>query len=90
MSQIFNLVFYQPILNFLVFLYNIVPGHDIGLAIILMTVAIKLILLPLSKQSIKSQKALQELQPKIDEIKKKYADNKEEQGRVMMALFKLG
>ena len=88
MSQIFNLVFYQPILNLLVFLYNIVPGHDIGLAIIIMTIVIKLILLPLSKQSIKSQKALQELQPKIDEIKKKYADKKEEQGRAMMELYK--
>lgn len=88
MSRIFNVVFYQPILNLLVFLYNIVPGHDIGLAIIIMTVIIKLILLPLSKQSIKSQKALQELQPKIDEIKKKYADNKEEQGRAMMQLYK--
>ena len=88
MSQIFNVIFYQPILNLLVFLYNIVPGHDIGLAIILMTVIIKLILLPLSKQSIKSQKALQEIQPKIDEIKKKFADKKEEQGRAMMELYK--
>jgi len=88
MSGIFNLIFYQPILNLLVFLYNIVPGHDIGVAIIIMTVIIKLILLPLSKQSIKSQKSLQELQPKIDEIKKKYADKKEEQGRAMMQLYK--
>lgn len=88
MSEIFNVIFYQPILNLLIFLYNIVPGRDIGLAIIIMTAAIKLILLPLSKQSIKSQKALQELQPKIDEIKKKYANNKEEQGRAMMELYK--
>ncbi len=88
MSQIFNLIFYQPILNLLVFLYNLVPGHDIGLAIIIMTVIIKLILLPLSKQSIKSQKAMQELQPKIEEIKKQYANNKEEQGRAMMQLYK--
>lgn len=88
MSQLFHLIFYQPILNLLVFLYNIIPGHDIGLAIIAMTVIIKLILLPLSKQSIKSQKSLQGLQPKIDELKKKYADNKEEQGRAMMQLYK--
>lgn len=88
MSEIFNIIFYQPILNLLVFLYNIAPGHDIGLAIIIMTAAIKLILLPLSKQSIKSQKVLQDLQPKINEIKKKYADNKEEQGRAMMQLYK--
>ncbi len=88
MSEIFNVIFYQPILNLLVFLYNIMPGHDIGLAIIIMTVIIKFILLPLSKQSIKAQKSLQTLQPKIDEIKKKYADDKAEQGRAMMQLYK--
>jgi len=88
MSEIFNVIFYQPVLNLLVFLYNLTPGHDIGVAIIIMTVIIKLVLLPLSKQSIKSQKALQELQPKIDEIKKKYAANKSEQGRQMMELYK--
>lgn len=88
MSQIFHVVFYEPILNLLVFLYNIIPGHDIGLAIIAMTVIIKAILLPLSKQSIKSQKSLQQLQPKIDELKKKHANNKEELGRAMMQLYK--
>lgn len=88
MSNIFQTVFYQPVLNLLVFLYNIVPGHDLGVAIILLTIIIKLILLPLSKQSIKSQKALQDLQPKIDEIKKRYKDKKDEMGRAMMALYK--
>lgn len=84
----FQTFFYQPILNLLIFLYNIVPGHDLGVAIIILTIIIKLILLPLSKQSIKSQKSLQDLQPKIDDIKKKYADKKEEMGRAMMALYK--
>lgn len=88
MSSIFQVVFYEPILNLLVFLYNIIPGHDIGLAIIVMTIIIKIILLPLSKQSIKSQKALQSLQPKIEELKKKYANQREELGRAMMALYK--
>lgn len=88
MSYFFKTLFYQPILNLLVFFYNIVPGHDLGLAIIILTIVIKLVLLPLSKQSIKSQKALQELQPKIDEIKKKYANKKEEQAKAMMELYK--
>jgi len=88
MLNFFQTFFYQPILNLLIFLYNIIPGHDLGIAIILLTVIIKLALFPLSKQSIKSQKNLQELQPKIDEIKKKYANNKEEMGKAMMALYK--
>lgn len=88
MSAIFQTVFYQPILNLLIYLYNIVPGNDLGLAIILLTLVIKLVLLPLSRQSIKSQKALQDLQPKIEAIKKKFANKKEEMGRAMLALYK--
>lgn len=84
----FETIFYQPILNLLVFLYNIIPGHDIGVVIIVLTIILKLVLLPLSKQSLKSQKALQELQPKIEELKKKYANQKDELGRATMLLYK--
>jgi len=84
----FQTFFYQPILNLLVFLYNIIPGNDLGVAIILLTIIIKLILLPLSKKSLQSQKALQDLQPKIEEIKNKYKDKKEEMSKAMMQLYK--
>lgn len=70
------------------YLYNVIPAHDLGLAIIGLTIIIKIILLPLSKQSIKSQKALQDLQPKIDQLKKQYANSKEELARATMALYK--
>ena len=62
MSQIFTIIFYQPILNLLVFLYNIIPGNDLGVAIVLMTIIIKVLLMPLSRKSIESQKSLQNLQ----------------------------
>ena len=88
MVYIFQVIFYQPILNLLVFIYNIMPGHDLGITIILLTIIIKLILLPLSKKSLTSQKKLQDLQPQIDNLKKKYADKKEELGRAMMELYK--
>jgi len=84
----FETLFYQPVLNLLVFLYNIVPGNDLGIAIVLLTIIIKVLLFPLSKKSIKSQKELQELQPKIKEIKEKYKNNKEELGRETMKLYK--
>jgi YidC/Oxa1 family membrane protein insertase len=86
MAHLFTIIFYQPILNLLVWLYNIVPGHDIGIAIILLTIIIKLILLPLSKKMIESQKALQDLQPKMEELKKQFP-NKEEQGKAMIKLY---
>jgi YidC/Oxa1 family membrane protein insertase len=88
MSELFHVIFYQPILNLLVFFYNIIPGNDIGVAIVVLTVLIRAILYPLNQQSIKSQKALKDLQPKIDELKKKYANDKTEQGRAMMELYK--
>lgn len=83
----FTTIFYQPILNLLVFLYNIIPGNDLGIAIIALTIIVKLILLPLTKQQIKSQKALQDLQPKMEEIKTKHANDKEAQGRAMLELY---
>lgn len=88
MYHLFQVVFYQPILNLVIFLYNTVSFHDLGLAIIILTLIIKAILWPLSKKSIESQKSLQEVQPKIDELKKKYKDNKQEMGQALMALYK--
>jgi len=87
-QYLYSTFFYEPVLNLLVFLYNISPGHDLGIAIILLTLVIKIILLPLSKKSLKSQKALQELQPKIEEIKRKFKNKKEEMSRAMMSLYK--
>ena len=53
-----------------------------------MTIVVKVILWPFSHRALKSQKALQEVQPKMEEIKEKFKDNKEQQGREMMALYK--
>lgn len=87
-SYIYNLIFYQPIFNFLVWLYDVIPGHDIGLAIIALTIAIRVILFPLFYQSIRSQKALQDIQPKITELRKKYKDDQQKQAAELMNLYK--
>lgn len=88
MSQLFTTIFYQPILNLLVFLYNTISFQDLGVAIILLTVIIKAILWPLNKKSIKSQKDLQELQPKLNELKKQYGDDKMGLSQATMNLYK--
>lgn len=85
---IYNTILYQPLFNILVFFYNIIPGHDIGLAIILLTILVKIILWPSFAQSIKAQRAMQRVQPKIDELKGKYKDNKEKLGPALMELYK--
>lgn len=86
--EIFTIFIYQPLYNVLIFFYNIIPGQDFGIAIILTTLIIKTLFIPLSKKQIESQKKMQELQPKIKEIQKKYKDNKEQQTRAMMAFYK--
>ncbi|MDI3496133.1 MAG: YidC/Oxa1 family rane protein insertase [Patescibacteria group bacterium] len=81
-------IFYQPVLNLLILLYNIIPFNDFGVAIILLTVIIKLIFWPLGGKAIKSQKALQDLQPKIDKIKEEYKDDKVASSQKIMDLYK--
>ena len=88
MAHLFQVIFYQPILNLLVFLYNSISFHDLGVAIILLTIIIRLLLWPLSNKSIKSQKALQDLQPKINELKAKFKDDKQQMSLSMMQLYK--
>jgi len=88
MIALFNTIFYQPILNLLVYLYNVLPGNDIGVAIIALTIIIKLILTPFTFQSLRSQKALQDLQPKMDALKKEHAGDKEKMASETMKLYK--
>ncbi len=83
---LFNEILYRPLFNGLILLYNIIPGRDLGLAIIVLTALIRLILYPLSRKAIQSQKAIADLQPEIKEIQRKYK-NKEEQARATMALY---
>lgn len=85
--EIYNTILYQPIFNVLVWFYNIIPGHDIGLAIIAITILIKLILYPLSVKSIKQQKILQDIQPKLNKVRAKYKDNPQEMTKQTMALY---
>ena len=88
MLNLFHVIFYQPILNLLIFLYNTISFHDLGLAIIFLTIVIKAVLWPLSQKSIKAQKSLQDLQPKINALKKEYKDDKQKQGQAMIQLYK--
>jgi len=88
LSLLFNEILYRPLLNILVLLYQYLPGHDLGIAIIVLTLVIRLALFPLSQKSIRAQKALQAMQPKIDEIRKKYKDDKEKQSKALMQFYK--
>ncbi len=87
MMQIWDTLLYQPLFNLLVFIYNLVGG-DIGIAIIVLTILLKVVLAPLSHQSLKSQHALQQMQPKVEELKIKFKDQKEVLSQELMKLYK--
>lgn len=84
----FNVILYQPFFNALILIYVYLPGQDFGIAIIVLTILIKLILYPLGVKAIRSQKIMSNLQPKMKEIQEKFKDNKEQQSKAMMEFYK--
>lgn len=88
MFAIFHTVLYQPIFNIFVFLYNFIPGHDVGLVILVITILVRLALFPLTSSSIKAQRSMQDLQPKMEAVKKQFADDKQKQTQAIMELYK--
>lgn len=87
MLEILRAIFYEPLYNALVFLAVNVPKEDLGLAIILLTVIVRLILYPVYHQSLKTQQKIKLIQPKIEEIKEQFKDDKEQQTRKILALY---
>lgn len=84
----FYTIFYEPLYNLLVFFYDLFPSAGIGLAIILVTLLIKGILFPFTFKSLKSQRSMQELQPKIAKIREELKDDKEKMAQELMAVYK--
>ncbi len=84
----FNYFFYQPLYNALVVLTAVLPGHDLGLAVIVLTLVVKILLIPVSHKTIKTQKKMKELEPEMAKIKETHKDNQQEQGLKIMELYK--
>lgn len=85
---IWHTFFLDPIYNILVFFIDTVPGGDVGLAIILTVVVVKLLLLPLSIRAVKTQFAMRQIEPQLKELKESYKDKREEQAKAMMELYR--
>ena len=87
MVEVWNLIIGNPVLNVLVALSHLLSG-EFGLAIIALTVIVRLISWPLTKRQLNSSKALQDMQPKIQELQKKYGKNKQKLQQETMKLYK--
>lgn len=87
-SSLWHNFFFDPVYNGLIFFVDVVPGGDVGVAIILTTIVVKVVLLPFSLRAARTQLAMREIEPKMKEIKEKFKDKRQEQAQAMMALYK--
>lgn len=85
--ELINEILYRPLFNALIFLYNTIAFHDLGIAIIYLTVIIRLILWPSQAKALRSQKELQKVQPELEELRKKHKD-KQKQTQAILELYK--
>ncbi len=83
---IWHSFFFDPVYNTLVFFIDTLPGGDVGLAIVLTVIVIKLVILPLSIKVTKMQAIMRELEPKMKALKERITD-RQEQARAMMDLY---
>ncbi len=88
MKELFHTILFAPLYNGLVFLIDVVPGGSVGLAVILLTIVVKLILFPLSAKAVRAQIQMKIIQKPMAEIREKFKDNREAMGRAMLDLYK--
>lgn len=87
MITLWNLLFYKPLYNALFGLVDVVPYNSLFIAVIILTIVVRLIISPLSYKSVKTQIKTKALQPKLKEIKETISD-KQEQARATLELYK--
>lgn len=85
----FHTFFYEPIYNLLVVVLNYTPSHDIGAAIVIVTLIVKFILLPLNLSALRSQYLMKRLEPQMNKIKELQKTNPQEASKKMTELYKL-
>lgn len=88
MKSAFDTFFYQPMYNALVFLVGVLPGESVGLAVIILTLAVKFILFPLAHKSTTTQARMRAIEPHIKKIKEKHKNDQQAQARATMELYK--
>lgn len=84
----FNTFLIEPLYNFLIVIINNTPTADLGIAIIILTVLVRAILFPISRNSIRSQIKMKEIQKPLKEIQEKYKDDRQKMAEEMMKLYK--
>ncbi|KKW17444.1 MAG: hypothetical protein UY58_C0003G0021 [Candidatus Magasanikbacteria bacterium GW2011_GWA2_50_22] len=84
----FNAAVYNPLYNGLVSIVGVLPSHDVGIAIVILTIIVRIVLFPLAKRAIVTQQKMKKIAPELEALKEKYKNNREQQGKAMFALYK--
>ena len=87
-STAFHTAIYEPLYNGLVFLVGFIPSHDVGVAVILLTILVRIFLFPLSRNAISTQIKMKKVAPEVDALREKFKDKREEQARAILALYR--
>ncbi|MBI2038806.1 MAG: membrane protein insertase YidC [Candidatus Niyogibacteria bacterium] len=87
MAGIFNEVFYRPLLNALVVLTGVLPFHDLGLAVILLTILVRFLMFPFSHRPMVAQHKMKMIEPELQKIRERVKE-REAQAKETMALYK--
>ncbi|KKW07945.1 MAG: Stage III sporulation protein J [Candidatus Kaiserbacteria bacterium GW2011_GWC2_49_12] len=87
-SVIFNTLVHDPLYNGLIFLVDVLPSHDVGIAVVLLTIIVRIIIFPLSKSAVETQRKMKDIAPDVEKLKEKYKDKREEQGRAILTLYR--
>lgn len=85
MGTLIRIIFYQPMFNILILLYDLLSG-DLGLAIILVAALAKLVTIPITRKQLKSAEEMKVFQEKSQKIKEKYNKNTEKMNEELMKL----
>ncbi len=88
LMELLKIIFYEPLYNGLIFLVSVIPGADLGVAVIILTLAVKFVLFPLSHKSSKAQAAMKHIEPEVKGLQEKHKGNKEELARKTMELYR--
>lgn len=88
MITFFKITVFVPLYNLLIFITSIIPGGDLGLSIIILTLLVKLLIFPLYATSVKTQLKMKAIEPKLREIKERYKKDLPEQSRQIMEIYK--
>lgn len=84
----FTTIIVQPIFNLLVFIYAILPGHNFGLALIIFTVLVRMLMWPLIKKQLHHTKVMRQIQPEVKRIKQQTKGDRQKEQLLTMALYK--